>query len=158
MVATFKEDLAKAKTAEKIVREKLSSLVEDYLFMDVSSLKEFYHQGDIMAANAEGDVRFIEVKDDSKIAETKNVLCEDEVYYKYENYFAKGNMAYDYDIYAVVSQAGRKIYFIDFPILRDNYKKGIFKQIEHSQQTTYCYLVGLHQIKKWGALLGVICY
>lgn len=46
---------------------------------------------------------FIEVKDDSRIADTGRVLCEERVCYKDGDYFQKGFMYSDYDIFCVVS-------------------------------------------------------
>ena len=63
-----------------------------------------------------------------------------------------------YDIYAVVSQAERKIYFIDFSILKQIYRKGSLFERKHATQTTIGYLVNLATIKKHNALLGVVCY
>jgi hypothetical protein len=66
----------------------------------------------------DGKEIMIEVKDDSKIAETQNVLCEEEVYYDNIQDFVKGNFHSDYEIYCVVSKAERKVYVMDFSILK----------------------------------------
>lgn len=158
MVDNFYTDLRKAKRAEELVREAFSYLTDKYTFEDVADQKEYYHKGDILAIEKESGRRiFIEVKDDSRIAQTHNVLCEDEV-----DYYGKGrkigNMHSDYDIYCVVSQAERRIYVMDFSIIKQNYKKGIYKVIPHAQQATYCYLCSLQQIKDWGAGIDIIAY
>ena len=46
---------------------------------------------------------FIEVKDDSRIADTGNVLCEERVFFREGNYYQKGFMYNDYEIFCVVS-------------------------------------------------------
>ena len=61
------------------------------------------------------------MKDDSRIADTQNILCEDAVYYKESGRYVKGNMYSDYDIYAVVSKKEKVIYFFDFAKLKEIY-------------------------------------
>lgn len=71
MVTNFYRDLEKAKKAEAIVKEILSSLTSNYNFIDVSNVPKYYHKGDIVAVDKEsGKQIFIEVKDDSRIADT----------------------------------------------------------------------------------------
>jgi hypothetical protein len=62
------------------------------------------------------------------------------------------------DIYCIVSQPERKLYILDYKRLREIYKKGEFKVIPHTQQTTYCYLLELCRAKQWGALINTINY
>lgn len=158
-MSQFQKDLAHAKYAEQLVREIFEALTVNYAFEDVADEPIYYYQGDIKATCLE-DCReiLIEVKDDSRIHETGNVLCEDEVYYKDSDFYAPGNMSNNSDIYVVVSQESHKIYVIDFKILRQNYKRGEYRVIEHFSQTTYCYLCSLAAIKSWGALIDVIEY
>lgn len=158
-MSQFQKDLAQAKYAEQLVREIFEALTTDYAFEDVSNDREYFYQGDIKAtAWEDGREILIEVKDDSRIHQTHNVLCEDEVYYKDCDYYQKGNMHNKCDIYVVVSQADQKIYVIDFKILQNNYKRGEYRVIEHPTQASYCYLCGLAAIKSWGALIDVIEY
>ena len=56
----------------------------------------------------------IEVKNDSCIASSGNILCEEENYIKADNRMIKGNMYCDSDIFCIVSQQARKIYVLDF--------------------------------------------
>ena len=114
--------------------------------------------GDIKAIDKSGKEIYIEVKNDSRIADTGNVVCEEEVYYKERDYIGKGNMFCDNDIFAVVSQSEHKIYVIDYKILQANYRKGEYKEIVHSQQTSYCYLLPLTEIKKLGGLIAIVDY
>jgi hypothetical protein len=76
--------------------------VAGYKVFDVADQPQYYHKGDLRIILPTGE-RFVEVKDDSRIADTQNILCEEEVFYKDINEFVKGNMYSDYDIYAVVS-------------------------------------------------------
>lgn len=157
MLNGFKEDLANAKDAEKIVREVFTSLTDKYSFEDVSDERQYYYKGDIKAVSVSNNKEvFIEVKDDSRIAETGNILCEVEVYYKECDYYGKGNMCADYDIYCIVSKQERKIYVLDFKELQRIYKMGEYRSIEHPAQITYCYLLPLGLAKK--AMIEVINY
>lgn len=159
MLKDFKKDLVIGKRAEKIVLDKLSSLTTDYNFTDVSRDYIYYDIGDIRATNKKtGKDLYIEVKNDSRIAETHNVLCEREVYYESTGKYKLGNMSCCGDIYIIVSESERKLYILDYKLLRKNYRKGIEKKIRHSQQTTYGYLCELALIKEWGALLYTIDY
>lgn len=159
MKEQFLKDLAAAKGAEQTTLEVFSSLTDDYAFEDISNECYFYHRGDIKGINkTTGKEVFIEVKDDSRIADTRNVLCEELVYYKDSGYEVNGFMYNDYEIFAVVSKSERKIYVIDFNILKANYRKGEFKQIDHPHQYSITYLCGLHQIKAWNALITTIDY
>lgn len=158
MLKDFFKDLALAKPAEQQVLNTLSSLAPNYIFDDVSNIKEYRYKGDIRATAADGTVYFLEVKNDSRIADTGNVLCEYENYIKDGGYFIKGNMQSDYDFYCIVSEQQRKIYIIDFTILKANYTKGKHKVIPHYDQDTYCYLLPLLELKKLGGLVTVLDY
>ena len=157
MVSNFFSDLKKAHKAEIIVRDAFAALTDEYSFYDVSGDREYYHKGDIKSIDDDGNEIMIEVKDDSRIAETRNVLCEEFVTYTNGD-FHDGNMYSDYEIYCVLSQAERKIYVIDFSILKAHYKTGHYKVIPHPEQTTYCYLCSLGMIERWGALITVVDY
>ena len=63
-----------------------------------------------------------------------------------------------YDIYAVVSQEERKIYFIDFSILKQIYRRFELKEIHHPAQTTIGYLVPIGNIRSHNGLLGEVAY
>lgn len=156
MVSNFSADLAAAKQAEQLVKEAIAAA--GYQVLDVSEDPQYYHTGDLKVMTPSGE-RFVEVKDDSRIADTKNILCEEEVFYKETNQFVKGNMYSNYDIYAVVSQSERKIYFFDFSIMKQIYKRfGTYKQIQHPEQYSNCYLLELCRAKQFGALIAKINY
>lgn len=114
MVSTFFKDLDEARKAEHFVCELLSSYSNKYSFREVGSEQEFYNKGDIEASAPNGEKIYIEVKNDSRIGETHNILCEEAVYYKREGIKVKGNMYSDYEIYCILSESEQKIYFIDF--------------------------------------------
>lgn len=158
MASSFRNDLNAAKRAEELVLEKFSELTKDYTFIDVSNIREYFNNGDILATAADGKEVFIEVKDDSRIAETNNLLCEEENFFYSIGEFVKGNFYSDYNIYCVVSQPERKIYVMDFSILKKHYKSGEFKEIHHKEQTSYCYLCPLPQVRSWGAMIAEIEY
>ena len=90
MVKDFFKDLNKAKKAEQIVATALSNL--GYSVADVSNDRSFFYKGDLLITLPTGEKKFVEVKDDSRIADTRNILCEEEVYYKEHDYYGKGNM------------------------------------------------------------------
>ena len=156
MVKEFYKDLAQAKNAEKLVRDVFSSLTFDYQFIDVSEQREYYKKGDIKAVDKDGKEIMIEVKNDSRIAETHNVLCEEQVFYYDICDVVKGNFYNDYEIYCVVSQEERKIYVMDFSILKKYYKRFPYQEIKHSDQITYCYLFALSAVRKLGGMIAEV--
>ena len=158
MVANFWNDLAQARKSEDLVREVFASLTNEYTFIDVGSQREYFKKGDIKAIDKDGNEIMIEVKCDSRIAETRNVLCEEENYYYQTGEWIKGNFYNDYQIYCVVSESERKIYVMDFSILKANYKKGQYKCIHHYDQDCYCYLLPLGFIKKQGGIIAEVEY
>jgi hypothetical protein len=158
MLDNFARDLAIGKKGEEIVLNTFSKLTTEYKFESISDMRCFFYRGDIKAVDKSGKEIFIEVKNDSRIADTGNILCEEEVYYKNNDYIGKGNMFSDNDIFAVVSQPEKKIYVVDFKILKANYRKGEYREIEHPQQTSYCYLMPVSKIKKLGGLIAVVDY
>lgn len=158
MLDNFYRDLAFGKRAEAIVLNTFRSLTDAYTFEDVSNMQGFFYCGDIKVTDKDGNVKYIEVKNDSRIADTGNVVCEEEVWYKRYDYYGRGNMDGNCDVFCVVSEEAKKIYVIDFKVLKANYRKGIFKEMVHPQQTSYCYLCEIAKIKKWGGLIAVIDY
>ncbi len=160
MVKQFYEDLVAAKEAERLVEMYFRLLADQtYDFRNVSEDPDYYYKGDLLALDSTGREIGIEIKDDSRIAETGNILCEESVYYIDSGYEGKGNMSCDYDIYCIVSKTEKKIYILDFKKLRKIYKVfGIAKEIPHSDQITYCFLVPLWVAKKQGCFVAEIDY
>lgn len=156
----FEKDKREARVAELIALNTLTSLTDRYTFVDVANDREYYYKGDIIATSREINVDLlIEVKNDSRIADTGRVLCEEKVYYKDRGYLDKGNMHCKSDVYAVVSQSERIIYIFDFHKLKEIYKSyGEYKELDHSDQITYCYLVDLCWCRSKGALLRKVKY
>ena len=155
----FLESLKAAKPSEYLVAKEFAARNPDWTAENVGDIRKYFHKGDIKITNKNsGEVRFIEVKNDSRIAQTQRVLCEEYVSYKYTSEIEDGCMYSDYDIYAIVSESERKIYYIDFKKLKQFYKMGEYKEIPHRAQTTYCYLVDLQLIISKGALMGITNY
>ena len=158
MVSNFYTDLKKAREAEEIVRNHFSYLMPDYKFELVGNIPMYFHKGDIRVVSPSGEEHFVEVKDDSCIWKTGNVLCEEEVFFYGDGELRPGNMYSDYEIYCVVDRRGQYIFVIDFSILKQHYKEGRYTVIQHAEQETRCYLVSLGQLRKWGALMETISY
>lgn len=157
MLSNFQADLAAAKQAEQIVQSVIAAA--GYKVFDVADDPQFYHKGDLQIQLPTGELRYVEVKADSRIADTRNILLEDEVYYKETDEYVPGNIHGKYDIYAVVSQSERKIYFFDFAKLKEIGKKyGTYKKIQHPEQFSYCYLLEICRASQFGALITKINY
>ena len=158
MVKNFQRDLERARVAEELVRDIFGNLTDNYTFESVGDQRQYFHKGDIKATDSNGNVHFIEVKDDSRIGETGNVLCEDEVFYDSIGDFVKGNMHSDYEIYCVISQPTKRIYVIDFKVLKSIYTRGKYTAMEYSDQTSFVYLVPVAMVKKEGGMIAEIDY
>lgn len=156
MVRDFFIDLNNSKASEQIVLNSFAALAPQYTFQDVSADRNYYHLGDIKAVAADGHEIYIEVKQDGRIAETQNVLLEDEV--EYYNGIVKGNLHSNYQIYCVVSPQKHKIAVMDFNVLKAHYQEGKYKMIPHYDQTTYAYLLPLARIEELGGVFAVIDY
>lgn len=158
MFSEFFRDLNNARGAEVTVLETFAALSDEYIFEDVANIKECRYKGDIKATNkATGKEIYIEVKNDSRISQTKNVLCEDKVWY-HSGYYQDGNMHSVTDIYCIVAEDCRQIIVIDFKTLKRLYQLGAYKEIQHSQQTTICYLLPLKLLAHYGGIIDIISY
>lgn len=157
-VDNFDSDLSKGKRAEKIVREVFSALTDKYTFTDVSNDPYYYHKGDIIATAADGRQIMIEVKNDEVIYKSGNVLCEEEVFYKQDGYSKQGFMYNDYEVYCVVSEPERKIYVLDFKILKAHYRNGEYKYFDYPSQGSDTYLLALGIIKRYNGIIDIINY
>lgn len=158
MIKQFWLDLEDARKVEDLVKETFSNMTNEYTFEDVSKERQYFHKGDIRATAADGRQIYIEVKNDGRIADTGNVLCEEENFFYDSGAYVKGNFYSDYEIYCVVSQEERKIYVMDFKVLKANYKKGEFKAIRHPEQISYCYLLPLYIVKRYNGLIAEVSY
>lgn len=158
MLVNFKTDLVKGHRAEQIVKDVFTSLTDKYTFQDVSNNPSYYHKGDLLATAADGRQIYIEIKNDCRIADTKNILIEEEVYYKENDYYNKGFIYNDYEIYVVVSEPERKIYIFDFKVIKEHYRKGEYKRLDYYDQFSDVYLVPIGFIKQNGGLIDIIEY
>lgn len=118
-IPEFLESLEAAKPSEYLVAKEFAARNPDWNAENVGDIRKYFYKGDIKITNKNsGEVRFIEVKNDSRIAQTQRVLCEEYVSYKDTGEIEDGCMYRDYDIYAIVSESERKIYYIDFKKLK----------------------------------------
>lgn len=157
--STFKHDAAAALPGELKTMEVLASLTNDYTFTHIDNQRVLGKKGDIKAVdNKSGKTYYIEVKNDSRIAETGNVLCEYQKYFADTNTYKPGCMSYDYEVFIVNSIKNHYLYVIDFSKLRTFYFTGRYVEIRYPDETTYGYLVKLDEIKRRGALMNVIQY
>lgn len=158
-MSKFREDLEAAREAEYLVLELLRGATDAFTFDYVGDNRAYFHKGDIVATdNATGDVFYLEVKDDSRIGDTHNILCEERVEYYNYDLSVRGNIYNAFDIYIVVSKQQREIYILDGKVLKTNYKKGIKKYIQHKEQATDAYLLPLDVMREAGGLIATIGY
>ena len=159
MVSNFYSDLKQAKVGEGIVLDVLQNCCGRYEFTDVSDDRRYFYKGDIDAYDARNDKHyFLDVKMDSRIAETGNILCEEEVYFENTGEYTPGNMSSDYDYLAIISTKARKIYIIDFELLKEHYREGRNYVKNHGEQTTYGTLFSLKKAQHYGMIEAVIVY
>ena len=154
----FEKDLQAAKPAEELARKVLSNLTKEYEFVDVADVPKYYDYGDIMAIGKNNSHFFIDVKNDSRIWETKNILCEEYVYDKRYDREVKGFMYSHYDYLCIVSQKESRLYIIDFKVLQQIYKKGELRIFNHPTQYTEGYLVNIAAVKRYKGLKAIINY
>ena len=130
-----------------------------YQVEDVSDKAQDYHKGDLLLTLPTGEQRYVEVKNDTVIGTTHNILCEEEVYYKERSYLAPGFMYNDYDIYAVVSEDTKQIFFFDFAKLKEIYKRfGRYKRFNYPSQYSDCFLLEMCRAIQFKAFLGKVKY
>lgn len=160
MMCDFWKDLKQARKVEQKALEVFQSLAKGYEFIDVSDIEEYYHRGDIKAIAPDGKEYLLEIKGDTRINETGNVLCEEYTYWYDTGKYKQGNMYSDYQYYCVVSEQARKIAVIDFKVLRAHYKDAHHRDItiRHKENDTYAYLFPLKEIKQLGGLIAIIDY
>lgn len=159
MLINFNEDKKIGKIGENIALKTLSANYPEYKFIDVSENRKDRYKGDILATDiATGKQFYFEVKNDSRIAETGNIFCEEESYIVNEDRYISGAMQNDNDYYCVVSEAQRQIYIFDFRILKQIYKSGSFRQVNRSDQITYAYVLPIGTAKRHEALKKILYY
>ena len=100
----FLTDAAAAREAEELVAAVMASLTSTWNFEVLEGEDENQHKGDIRVTDpVTGFSLFLEVKDDSRIATTGNVLCEVTKFFENTQTYKPGNMSYDYEYYCVIS-------------------------------------------------------
>lgn len=155
----FGYDLQQARDAEQLVCRTLAQKDKSWNFEWVGDDAACFHMGDIRATDTySGFSYYIEVKDDRRIADTGNILCEWKKYFYDTGETRRGNIKNDYDYYCIVSQQDRRIYVLDGIILRKYYQCGEMISIYHDNDITYAYLLPLSFIQKKGGLLHTITY
>lgn len=158
-MSQFQDDLAKAKPAEELALSLFRKRGAGYKFEDISNNSQFYHKGDILATDlATGKEYFIDVKADEVIGKSKNILCEECNVWKNDGGITDGFMYFDYDYLAVVSQIERKIYIIDFEILKSIYRRGEYKTKNHPDNICHFFLIPLYVVKRHNALIAELAY
>lgn len=160
MVENWERDLEKGRRGEQITLETLSSI--DFnskcAFEYVGDKPAYYKYGDIRAIRDDGSIFMLEVKNDERIAETHNVLCEELVVYHNTGDIKDGYMYNYYEYYCIVSEPERKIYILDFKVMKKIYKQGQFRTFPHKDQTTYGYLLPLKLIERNDGLITILDY
>lgn len=154
----FQIDLEAARPYEILTRQVLSSLTTEYTFTDVAKNPQYYDYGDILATGKDGSEFFIDVKADSRIWETKNILCEELVYDKIYDREKIGFMHSHYDYLCIVSEKESRIYIIDFKVLKQIYKKGEPRNFDHPTQYTDGYLLNISVVKRYKGLKAIVNY
>lgn len=155
---TFYRDLESARGAEQLVYNVLSTLDKERVYEYVGADRAYFYKGDIKATDKSGKEIYIEVKNDSRIAQTQRVLCEEGNLFKSIDYYKEGSMYNNCDIYCVVSEQEHKIYVIDFKVLQKHYQKGEYREIEHPTNTCYAFLLEICRIKQFGGLITILDY
>lgn len=160
MANKFQKDLAKAKIGENIVFQVLQGCTDKYEIVNVSNEKDYWHKGDFILNDVdEGVSYFLDVKDDSRIYDTHNLLAEHKVWYK-NGGLKDGFMFSGYDYVAYLSQQDKIIYMLDFKLWQRYYlsKSDRHLNIGHGYQSTDAYLMSLDKARKLGIVIAEIEY
>ena len=155
----FYVDLERGQKAELLVRDILEALTDEYEFEWVGAEEQYRYKGDIKATAADGSEIFIEVKDDTIIGTSGNVLIEEEVYFKETDEVRKGFIYNDYEVFCVISRDTQTLYFFDFNVIKQIYKKyGEYKFYNYISQSSDCFLLDIGRIKQFGGFIAKIEY
>lgn len=155
-MSDFNKDLARGKTAEELVYNLLSSFGLEV--ENVSDVQRYFYDGDLKIKLDDKEV-FLDVKLDTRIAETGNFFIEDTCYNFRKGYEWNGDIYKNYDYVAVVSPQDRMIYFLDWKVVKKNYYKGDYKEIRHDWEMSIGYLVDTYTMSKsWKGLIKKIKY
>lgn len=161
MKNTLKREVKKNRIAEVILMQVLESIFDDKaLVEDVADNPDCYHLGDVRVTNKTGNSFYFDAKNDGIISKTGNVFCESHKYFfknmqkKYDGFMEDGN----YDYLSVVDRVSKKIYILDFKVLKKIYPN--YRRIQTTLSDCYSYgtVIPLDECKKKGALLHTINY
>lgn len=163
MFTDFLRDLQKAQTGENIVCDVLSKLLgeDDYTINNVALDEQFYYKGDIAVTDSWGDTVYIDVKDDSCICNTGNILAEHRVWIRGKGWVDGFMQKAQYDYVAYLSQPDKKIYILDFALWKKYYKTVFVRHlfIDHNgEQTTDGFLMRLDSARDLGIVVMEIGY
>ena len=156
----FWNDLKDAERVEELALKIFQDRTDQYELVGVHNERQYFKRGDIIARDKEGREFFLEIKGDKRIGDTGNIFCEEENFWYDSGAFTKGNFYNDYQYYCVVSESTRRVYILDFAILRKHYNKPghSFIKVSHNDNDSYGYLYPLAEAKAHGALITTIEY
>ena len=146
----FNEQLAIGRTCEIIALNTLQSLTSDYTFTDVSNDPSCYHKGDIRADGANGTF-YLDVK---------NMCHESRIFIEVEQFrngaWREGWIHRSYDYLIECNKKTKKLYIIDFKILKEIYARFPIGRMDQMDNITdYCY-ISISELEKNGALKAII--
>lgn len=152
-MSKFQDDLQTGRKGEQTVFNTLTALGLD--IQDVANDPEYYYKGDFIINTPLGAV-YLDAKVDNVMCKTKNIFCEEEVYFTNNGETRIGDMKKEYDYMAFVSYQENLIYFYDARILRQIYKKGMSKEFHYPESISYGRLLNMSVARKYGALMGKV--
>lgn len=161
MTNNFKEELKKNRIAEVILMQVLESIYDDAAIVeDVADNPECYHLGDVRVTDKIGNSFYFDAKNDGVIHKTGNVFCETHKYFlrkmneRHTGFMEDGK----YDYLSIVDRVSKKIYILDFKVLKKIHKN--YRKVQTTLCDAYCHgtVISLEECKKKGALLHVINY
>ena len=156
----MQHDMEIAEKAERILFDVIDAeLGLDYDVIYTAKEKEWRKRGDVAIMDYNGKDIGLDAKDDGVCYRTGNIFVEEYIDRGY--YYEDGWIKAKYDVLAVVSQQDSKIYFIDFPRLKKEYRQLRFRfnvPSEFKNHTCYGSLVKLSKLRKCGLMLAEVKY
>lgn len=156
----MQHDMAIAEKAERILLDVIDSeLGLDYDVVYTAQEKEWRKRGDVAIMDYNGKDIGLDAKDDGVCYRTGNIFVEEVIDRGY--YWEDGWIKAKYDVLAVVSQQDSKIYFIDFPRLKKEYKRlrhAFDVPSKFKNHTCYGSLVRINKLREKGLLIAEVEY
>ena len=160
IMTNLQMEIKKNRVAEVILLQVLQSIVDDkYFIEDVADNEECYHLGDVKVTDRDGNIAYYDAKNDGVIHKTGRVFCESHKYFfntmkKHTGFMEDGN----YDYLSVVDRVDKKIYILDFKILKSIYKD--YKEVQTTLKDCYSYgtVIPLDECRREKALVYTINY